>query len=214
LRTSVAISIKFVYLILILKRMYDILFKHLEDKIVLSETDKEIITSYFVPKKLKKKKLLLQEGNVCNYMAFVTHGLLKASNVDEKGNEHVNQFTPEGWWTSDMNSFFSMQPANYTIDAIEDSELLVITAANFENLTLRVPKMDRYFRLLFQNSLITKERRLANAHMLTAEEKYNLLLESNPNLVNRVPQNLLASYLGLSPETISRLKKNRISNPE
>ena len=194
--------------------MYDILFKHLEEKVTLSQEDREIIKSYFVPKQLKKKKLLLQEGNVCKYMSFVTNGLLKAYNIDEKGNEHVNQFTPEGWWTSDMNSYFRLLPANYTIEAIEDSELLVITVEDFDNLTLRVPKMDRYFRLLFQNSLIAKERRLSNEQMLTAEEKYRQLVENNPDLVNRVPQNLLASYLGLSPETISRLKKIRVSNPE
>lgn len=190
--------------------MYDVLFKHLEEKINLSADGKEIIKSCFIPKTLKKRKLLLQEGNVCKYMAFVAKGLLKTYNVDEKGNEFVNQFTPEGWWTSDMNSFFSMQPANYTIDALEDSALLLITVEDFENLTLRVPNMDRYFRLLFQNSLITKERRLVNSHMLTAEEKYKHLIENSPNLINRVPQNLLASYLGLSPATVSRLKKNII----
>lgn len=190
--------------------MYDILFKHLEEKINLSADDKEIIKSCFIPKTLKKRKLLLQEGNVCKYMAFVAHGLLKAYNIDEKGNEHVNQFTPEGWWTSDMNSFFNRQPANYNIDALEDSVVLLITIEDFENLTLRIPNMDRYFRLLFQNSLITKERRLVNSHMLTAEEKYKHLIENSPNLINRVPQNLLASYLGLSPATTSRLKKNII----
>ncbi|TKB96774.1 Crp/Fnr family transcriptional regulator [Pedobacter cryophilus] len=187
--------------------MYNILFEHLEEKINLSAGDKEIIKSYFISKILKRKKLLLQEGNVCHYMAFVAQGLLKSYNTDEKGNEYVNQFTPEGWWASDMNSFFSMQPANYTIDALEDSVLLLITSQDFENLTLRIPKMDRYFRLLFQNSLITKERRLVNSYMLSAEEKYKQLIESSLNLVNRVPQNLLASYLGLSPATVSRLKK-------
>ncbi|RZJ69234.1 Crp/Fnr family transcriptional regulator [Flavobacterium sp.] len=187
--------------------MHDKLFEHLEQKIALSESEKEIVRQYFVPKKIKKKKLLLQEGYVCQYMTFVVSGLLKSYNSDAKGKEHINQFTPEGWWTSDMNSFFSGVPAQYTIDALEDSELLQITADDFENLTLRVPVMDRYFRLLFQNSLIVKERRLVNAHMLTAEEKYRQLLESNPGLVNRVPQNLLASYLGLTAATVSRLKK-------
>jgi CRP-like cAMP-binding protein len=190
--------------------MYDVLFKHLEEKINLSSDDKRIIKSYFIPKTLKKRKLLLQEGNVCKYMAFVAQGLLKAYNTDEKGNEHINQFTPEGWWTSDMNSFFNDQPANYTIDALEDAVLLMITVEDFEKLTLQVPMMERYFRLLFQNSLITKERRLVNSHMLTAEEKYRHLIENSPNLVNRVPQNLLASYLGLSPATVSRLKKHMI----
>ncbi|GEP52608.1 cAMP-binding protein [Flavobacterium noncentrifugens] len=188
--------------------IYDILFKHLEQKIQLSEVEKEIVKSYFIPKTLKKRKLLLQEGYVCKYLTFVASGLLKTYHIDEKGKEHISQFTPEGWWTSDMHSFFHSVPSQYTIDALEDSELLMITAEDFENMTLQVPVMDRYFRLLFQNSLVVKERRLVTAHTLTAEEKYRQLVENNPGLVNRVPQNLLASYLGLTAATVSRLKKN------
>jgi len=190
--------------------MYDLIFKHLEEKVSLTQADKELIMTFFKPKKLKKKQFLLVEGHACKYMAFVNKGLLKAYNVDDKGNEHINQFSPEGWWTSDMSSFFSGENAFYSIDAIEDSEVLLITSEDFENLTLQVPVMDRYFRLLFQNSLITKERRLISSHTHTAEEKYKYILENNPNLIRRIPQNLLASYLGLSPETLSRLKKNAV----
>jgi CRP-like cAMP-binding protein len=188
--------------------MHDILFKHLEEKITLTPGEKELITTFFTSKKLKKKQFLVVEGHVCKYLSFVTKGLLKAYNTDEKGNEHINQFTPEGWWTSDMNSFFRGDISFYSIDAMEDSEVLVITSEDFENLTLQVPVMDRYFRLLFQNSLITKERRLISSYTHTAEEKYKHIAEKNPDLIKRVPQNLLASYLGLSPETLSRLKKN------
>lgn len=187
--------------------MYAIFFKYLEKKIHLSESEKELIKSFFVPKKLKKKQFLVVEGYNCTYMAFVSKGLLKAYNVDEKGTEHINQFAPEGWWTSDMNSFFSSEASFYSIDAMEDSDLLLITSKDFENLTLQVPIMDRYFRLLFQNSLITKERRLISSNTHTAEEKYQHILKNNPDLIKRVPQNLLASYLGLSAETLSRLKK-------
>lgn len=194
--------------------MYDVLFMHLEKKIQLTAADKEIVKAYFIPKILKKKQFLLQEGTVCRHLAFVVSGLLKTYTIDEKGNEHVNQFSPEGWWTSDMNSFFRIQPADYTIDALEDATLLIITVEDFENMTLQVPNMDRYFRLLFQNSLITKERRLVTAHVLTAEEKYRQFLENYPNLINRLPQNLIASFLGLSPETVSRLKKNIILDSE
>jgi CRP-like cAMP-binding protein len=188
--------------------MYDMLFKHFEEKIILSPIEKELIKTFFVPRKIKKKQFLLVEGNVCRYMAFVAKGLLKAYNIDEKGNEHINQFTPEGWWTSDMNSFFNGKISFYNIDAMEDSEVLLITSDDFENLTWQVPAMERYFRLLFQNSLITKERRLISSHTHDAEEKYKYILKSNPDLIKRIPQNLLASYLGLSPETLSRLKKN------
>lgn len=189
-------------------KMYDVIFKHIEEKIQLSLEEKELVKTFFKPKKLKKKQFLVVEGHVCKYLIFVSKGLLKAYNIDDKGNEHINQFSPEGWWTSDMSSFFSGGISFYSIDAMEDSEVLMITSEDFENLTIQVPVMDRYFRLLFQNSLITKERRLISSYTHTAEEKYKHLLEHNPDLIKRIPQNLLASYLGLSPETLSRLKKN------
>ncbi len=188
--------------------MYDTIFKHLEEKIQLNPAEKELIKTFFNPKKLKKKQFVVVEGHVCNYLTFVSKGLLKCYHVDDKGNEHINQFSPEGWWTSDMSSFFSGGISFYSIDAMEDSEVLLITKEDFENLTIQVPVMDRYFRLLFQNSLITKERRLISSHTHTAEEKYRNILENNTDLMKRIPQNLLASYLGLSPETLSRLKKN------
>lgn len=194
--------------------MYDIIFKHLEEKVSLNPAEKELIKTFFKPKKIKKKQFVVVEGHVCNYLTFVSKGLLKSYNVDEKGNEHINQFSPEGWWTSDMSSFFSGGISFYSIDAMEDSEVLLITREDFENLTIQVPVMDRYFRLLFQNSLITKERRLISSHTHTAEEKYRHIVENNPDLIKRIPQNLLASYLGLSPETLSRLKKNIIFDPK
>lgn len=188
--------------------MYDILFKHLELKITLTNEQKEIIKTFFVPKKLKKRHYLLQEGDVCKNLAFVASGLLRAYNIDEKGNEHVNQFTPEGWWTSDMYSYFSSEKTSYTIDAIEDSQILLIAQEEFENLLEKVPAMERFFRMLFQNSLVAKERRLISSHIHTAEEKYLHLMKYNPDFIERIPQNLIASYLGLTPETVSRLKKN------
>lgn len=188
--------------------MYDVIFKHIEEKVPLKQDEKDFIMTFFKPKKLKKKQFVVVEGHVCSYLTFVSKGLLKAYHVDDKGNEHINQFSPEGWWTSDMSSFFSDGISFYSIDAMEDSEVLLLTSADFEKLTLQVPVMDRYFRLLFQNSLITKERRLISSHTHTADEKYRHILENNPDLIKRIPQNLLASYLGLSPETLSRLKKN------
>lgn len=190
--------------------MYDIIFKHIEEKVQLTQVERELIKTFFKSKKLKKKQFVVVEGYVCNFLTFVSKGLLKSYNVDDKGNEHINQFSPEGWWTSDMSSFFSGGISFYSIDAMEESEILVITSEDFENLTIQVPVMDRYFRLLFQNSLITKERRLISSHTHTAEEKYRYMLNNNPDLIKRIPQNLLASYLGLSAETLSRLKKNII----
>jgi CRP-like cAMP-binding protein len=188
--------------------MFEVFFSHILEKVSLTDKEKELLKTYFTFTKLRKKQFLLKEGEVCNYLSFVEKGLLKSYNIDEKGVEHVNLFAWEGWWTSDLASFFKEENAIFSIDAIEDSEILKITLADFEKMTLELPVMDRYFRILFQNSLFTKERRLLGSVTYSAEEKYLQLAESNPLLLQRVPQNLIASYLGITPETLSRIKKN------
>ena len=188
--------------------MIEVLFSHIQQKVSLSDNDKDAIKNFFVPKKLRKRQYLLQEGDVCKYLTFIANGLLRTYNVDDKGDEHMSVFGWEGWWLSDFNSFLSGEPAVFNIDAIEDSELLMISRADYEALTITVPIMDRYFRILYQNSIVTKERRLMSSITHTAEEKYVQLAESNPKMIERVPQNLIASYLGIAPETLSRVKKN------
>ena len=188
--------------------MIEVLFSHIQQKVSISDNDKDAIKNFFVPKKLRKRQYLLQEGDVCKYLTFIAKGLLRTYNVDDKGDEHMSVFGWEGWWLSDFNSFLSGEPAVFNIDAIEDSELLMISRADYEALTITVPIMDRYFRILYQNSIVTKERRLMSSITHTAEEKYVQLAESNPKMIERVPQNLIASYLGIAPETLSRVKKN------
>jgi CRP-like cAMP-binding protein len=188
--------------------MFEVFFTHVKDKVVLTPEEQELIKYYFIPKKLRKKQYLLQEGDVCKYMAFVEKGALRSYNVDEKGYEHMIQFAWEGWWIADPYSFLSGDTSAYNIDAIEDSELLLITLAQFEEMTLKIPKMERYFRILFQHNIISKERRLISSITYSAEEKYLKLAETQPQLIQRIPQNLIASYLGITPETLSRIRKN------
>lgn len=188
--------------------MIDVLFNHIQEKVTLTDRDKAMIETFFVPKRLRKRQYLLQEGDICKNMTFITKGLLRTYNVDAKGDEHMSVFGWEGWWLSDFNSFLSGEPAVFNIDAIEDSELLMISRLDYEALMISVPIMDRYFRILYQNSIVTKERRLMSSITHSAEEKYVQLAESNPKMIERVPQNLIASYLGIAPETLSRIKKN------
>ncbi|SFF34621.1 Crp/Fnr family transcriptional regulator [Pedobacter antarcticus] len=190
--------------------MIDILFKHIQDKVSLTEMDKELIKPFFIEKKLRRKQYLLQEGDVCKYLSFVASGLIRTYNVDEKGDEHMSVFGWEGWWISDFNSFLSGEASVFNIDAIEEAELLLISLSNYEALTLAVPVMDRYFRILYQNSLVTKEKRLMSSITHNAEEKYVQLINSNPQIIERIPQNLIASYLGIAPETLSRIKKKLV----
>jgi len=188
--------------------MIEILFKHIEEKVSLTATDKEMINTFFIRKRIRKKQYLLQEGDVCKYLSFIATGLVRTYNVDEKGDEHMSVFGWEGWWISDFNSFLSEVPAMFYIDAIEDSEVLMISRSDYDTLTLQVPIMDRYFRILFQNSLVTKERRLMSSITHSAQQKYVQLLNSNPEIINKIPQNMVASYLGIAPETLSRIKRN------
>lgn len=187
--------------------MFDILLVHIQNKVTLTEKEREEIKSFFIPKKLRKKQYLLQEGDLCRYLSFVGSGLLKSYKLDEKGNEHINMFAFEGWWISDFNSYINQEKAVLNIDAIEESELLMISLEDYEKMTLQIPAMDRYFRILYQNSLVTKDHRLIVSNSYTAEEKYIYLAKNNPQIIKRVPHTLIASYLGLAPETVSRIRR-------
>jgi CRP-like cAMP-binding protein len=191
--------------------MFEVLFEKINEKISLSDEEMEICRSLFIPKKLRKRQYILQQDDICKNLVFVEKGILRSYRVDDKGNEHILQFAPEGWWISDIYSFLTGEISVYNIDAIEDSELLLITNSSLEQLYEKVPKFERYFRLLTQNNMVAMQRRLTYTLSSTAEEKYLQLQAAYPNIVSRVPQHMIASYLGLTPETLSRVRKKIVS---
>ena len=191
--------------------MFEVLFAKVEEKIKLNDAEKEICRSLFSPKKLRKRQYILQQEDICKNLVFVEKGMLRSYNVDEKGNEHILQFAPEGWWISDIYSFLTAEPSVYNIDALEDSELLLISNSALEQLYEQVPKFERYFRILTQANMIAMQRRLTSTLSSTTEEKYLRLLSAYPDLISRVPQHMIASYLGLTPETLSRVRKRIVS---
>lgn len=187
--------------------MYEQLAKSIGDKVTLTAAEFEVCKTFFIPKKIRKKQTLLLEGDVCTYNAFIEKGILRSYTTDEKGQEHIMQFAFEGWWITDLSSFLMGEHSTFTIEAIEDSELLLLTATAREELMNALPVFERYQRLLLQNAYIALQTRVNSALTATAEEKYTKLTISYPNIIARVPQHMIASYLGLTPETLSRVRK-------
>jgi CRP-like cAMP-binding protein len=187
--------------------MFDLLQEKIAEKVVLTGDELAYCKTVFIPKKLRKRQYLLQEGDACKYQAFVVKGILRSYTIDEKGTEHILQFAPEGWWITDLYSYLTGEPSNFTIDALEDAELLLITRTEWEELMRKVPKLEHYFRVLIQNHLIATQRRLLQTLSQTAEEKYVKFAQTYPDCLQRVPQHMIASYLGITRETLSRLRK-------
>ena len=187
--------------------MYSLFFNTLREKFKFTEDDLEKIKVELQPKKIRKKQYLLQEGDVCKFIAFVEKGSMRSYTIDEKGNEHIIQFALEGWTISDLYSFLTSEPATYTIDALEDSELVLINKASHERLLETLPRYETYMRLQLTGAYIAMQRRLTSIISLPLEERYASFTSVYPELVQRVPQHMIASYMGLTPETLSRVRR-------
>ena len=187
--------------------MYDLILQNIARYIQLTPEETDFFISVLQIKKLRKKQYLVQEGDVCRYESFVNKGCLRTYHVDEKGQEHIAQFAIEGWWISDMYSFLTSTPARLNVDAMEDAELLCIDKPSLEELYLRVPKFERFFRIILQNAFIAHQQRIIANMSKSAEERYLEFLERYPELEQRVPQHQIASYLGITPESLSRIRK-------
>lgn len=187
--------------------MFEFFRKYIEDKISITEADYQLIESVSIIKKLRKHQFLLNEGDVCTNSGFVCRGLLRKYSVNDKGFEHTVYFATENWWISDRQSLMNGTPSNYTIDAIEDSVVLLISKSNIEMLSEKIPAFKDMVNLILQRSLNATQERINFALQSTAEEKYKQFLNSLPNLANRVPRHMVASYLGITPETLSRIRK-------
>ena len=185
---------------------FEYLHKKVLETIKVTDAEFDFARTLFMPKKLRKRRFLMGEGDVCKYTVFVEKGLLRSYTVDEKGSEHILQFAMEGWWSGDLYSFLTGEPSPFYIEALEDSELLLITKPSWDLLLHEVPAFERYFRILIQNNLIATQKRLIGTMSETAEEKYCRLIKDYPDIIQRVPQHMVASYIGITRETLSRIR--------
>lgn len=155
---------------------------------------------------VKKRRFLLQEGDVCRHSAFVVNGCMRSYTVDDNGFEHILQFAPEGWWIADMYSFISGRPGQLYIDALEHSELLLLSKSHQEKLYHDVPKFERFFRIIVENSLVAGRQRILDNMSLSATQRYDQFCQQYPTLIHRLPQKQIAAYIGVTPEFLSKLR--------
>lgn len=173
----------------------------------ISDKEFEQFTNLMFEKSFDKKANLVEEGEYCNYNYFIVEGACCSYITDEKGEKHVIRFAFEGHWISDLYSFFSDRKAIYTIEALEPIKALVLNKKNFEIACDNIPIFDRFFRILLQNAYVATQYRLAKSNSEDAEARYLEFSKLNPGLVQRIPQYLIASYLGIKPQSLSRIRK-------
>ena len=173
----------------------------------LTSNEEALIVTTFQPKKLRKKQYFLEEGNVCKYVGFIVKGAIRQYSVDDKGVEHIVQLYIENYWASDRESAVMLTPSRYYIDAWEDTELLVATVADMLDLIEKVPSFGQMTRLMDQRSFIASQRRLNSTISNTAEKRYEEFASNHPQFIQRFPQHLIASFLGITKETLSRIRK-------
>jgi len=187
--------------------MFDLLHKHIEKRIHLTQDEFNLCSQFFTSRKVKKRQFLLQEGDVCRHLAFVNNGCLREYTVDHKGEDHIIQFAIKDWWISDLNSFLSGSTSTHNIDAMQNSEVLLLEREARDNMLEKVPKMERFFRLLMERNYVATHKRINDSLSASAEERYLAFIKTYPALVEQVPQNQIASYLGITPQSLSRIRK-------
>jgi CRP-like cAMP-binding protein len=186
---------------------FQVLRAYLQARASFTEHELGFVQTMFVPANVRANDFLQRAGCVAKYSAFVASGCLRKYVIDANGKEHIVQFAPETWWLADPTSLANGTPSQYFIDAVEDSELLLLDAPSHETLVLKVPGYAQAFRTGLQRHAAARDERIVSALSASAHERYVSFLETYPSIATRVPQRMLASYLGVSPETISRIRR-------
>ncbi len=189
--------------------MHEVFFDYLKkfSSDPLSEDEKTLLRQAFVPSKLRKRQYLLQAGDQCKHFAFIVKGAMRMYSVDDKGSEHFVRLGVEGWWMGDRESWVMLTPSLYNIDAWEGTEVLLLTRGNSLELIKRVPAFCEMVRQLDERNNIANQRRLTSSISGTADKRYTDFVACYPELLHRFPQHIIASYLGVTKDTLSRVRR-------
>jgi CRP-like cAMP-binding protein len=188
-----------------------LIIQNVSKHISLDEQEKDLFLSMLQSKKVKRKSFLLQEGEVCRYSIYVLKGILRGYTIDENGFEHILQFAPQDWWIADMYSLITQQPGKLYIEALENSEVMLLSKKNLEQLYKEVPKFERFFRIITEKSLVVSQQRLLDNLSLTARQRYNNFCKRYPSLIDCLSQKYVAAYIGVTPEFLSKMLNEKNS---
>jgi CRP-like cAMP-binding protein len=183
-----------------------LILQNIAKHIVLNREEESLFLSQLETHRFKAKTILLREGQICKYSYFTNSGIIRSFNINENIVEHTLTFACEGWWIGDMYSLISQKPGNLFIEVLEDAEIIMLSKESQEFLYAEIPKLERYFRILTENSLVANQERLMDNLSLPAEERFEKFYAKYPALIQKVPQKHIASYLGVTPEFFSKMK--------
>jgi CRP-like cAMP-binding protein len=184
--------------------------KYIRDNASLSDDDIKLFRQTAIEKTLRRKDLLLKEGEICRYKTFISKGFLRTYRTTENGSEHVMQFSPENSWATDPESYNNFTPSYYNIDALEHSEVVMWTKKDFDYLFDNIPGLKAYSDQLVTRNLYLTRQRVFSAISATAEEKYDEFIKTYPDILTRAPLHMVASFLGVSRETLSRIRHAQV----
>lgn len=186
---------------------YNLILKNISRFIELNQEEQKLFFSLLIEKKVKKKEFLLKQGQLTKYNYFIVKGCFKVYYTDNKGSEHISMFPIEDWWAGDLASFITQQSGHYSMQALEDSIVLQMSKDNFDLLFKLIPKFERFYRILYERSLVSFIQKSNQNNSLSAEERYLAFAKKHPSVINRVSQKNIAAYLGVTPEFLSLLRK-------
>ncbi|GAA5222101.1 Crp/Fnr family transcriptional regulator [Membranihabitans marinus] len=188
---------------------YQPLLNYFNQYVEFDAQEIDLLTSKLKYRKYLKGQYMVQQGDVCRYNSFVVKGCTKTFYLDEDGQEHIIMFSVENWWSTDLGSFISQSPAAYNIQCIENTEVIQLTYEDEEDITLAIPKVDRAFRKVLEKALVASQERLVRNFSITALQRYQYFREQYPQLEQRIPLYMIASYLGITKEFLSKIRNQK-----
>lgn len=186
------------------------LLDYINRVVALTEEEELKLSSLISSRKLLKGQYFLQQGDVCKFSGFVISGCTKTFYVDEEGQEHVIMFSIEDWWTSDMGSYITQKPADFNVQCLENTELIQFSYENQQEMMEEIPKLERFFRIIIERAFVASQKRIVRNMSMSAKDRYLFFRSEYPKIEQRIPQYLIASYLGITKEFLSKIKSQLI----